>query len=104
MQYYDVEVDDCGAIFFYKKGTRELHRLDGPAAIWASGTRFYYQNDKIHRLDGPAVEGSYGTKKWCIEGEELTEEEFIARTAPAQEFTVAELEALLGKKIKIVKG
>ena len=38
-----------------------------------------------------------------LNGEEYTEEEFLKRTQPVKELTVAEIEALLGHKVKVVK-
>jgi hypothetical protein len=43
---------------------RRLHRADGPAAIYADGTKSWYQHDKRHRDDGPAVEHPSGDKSW----------------------------------------
>jgi hypothetical protein len=50
---YKVEVIDEGDTFWYKKGT-----------------------DTLHRENGTAVEWGTGTKEWWIDGQELTEEEF----------------------------
>ncbi len=149
MQEYKVTVDTTGTICFYKPGTDDLHRLDGPAVEWANGDKFWYQNDKLHRIDGPAVENSNGYKAWFqnnqrhridgpaiewvdgekswyqhnelhrldgpaiewtdgsveywIEGEKYSKEEFLAKTAPAKEMTVADLEKVLGHEVKIIK-
>lgn len=128
MEQYDVEVDKKGTVRFYKPGTNELHRLDGPAVEHANGdkswfqngerhridgpaiensdgTKSWYQNDKLHRLDGPAVEWANGDKGWWIEGVYYTEEEFKEKIASmnVQELTIAEIEAKLGHKVKIVK-
>ena len=40
------------------------------------GDKFWYQDGLLHRLDGPAIEWADG-KEWFIEGEQLTEEEFL---------------------------
>lgn len=79
------------------------HREDGPAVEWADGTKYWFVDGKRHRLDGPAVEGANGRKMWVINDEELTEEEFLDRTQPIEELTVAQIEQLLGKRVKIVK-
>lgn len=65
------------------------------------GTKYWYLDRKLHREDGPAVENPYGPKSWYLNDLELTEEEFNARTK-TKELTVAEIEALLGYKIKVV--
>ena len=45
-----------------------------------------------------------GAKYWYIDGVNLTEKQFKEKTAPvAKELTVAEIEKLLGHRVKIVK-
>lgn len=44
------------------------HREDGPAVIWADGTKVWYKNGKEHRADGPAYEGYDGTLEWWVNG------------------------------------
>ncbi|GAA1753921.1 hypothetical protein [Nostocoides vanveenii] len=44
------------------------HRLDGPAAEWADGSREWWFNGQLHRLDGPAVELANGTRQWWVDG------------------------------------
>lgn len=80
------------------------HREDGPAVEDASGSKYWYLNGELHREDGPAVEYADGYKSWYLNGEGLTEEEFLAKTNIAKEMTVADIEKLLGHKVKIVKG
>ena len=72
---YRIEVDDCGTRSYYNSAG-ELHRDDGPAVEWASGTESWYQNGLRHRVEGPAVEYPDGGKAWFINGEEFTEAEF----------------------------
>ncbi len=45
-----------------------LHRLDGPAVIFASGDQFWYFNGKLHREDGPAIIFVSGNKSWYLNG------------------------------------
>ena len=42
----------------------QLHRLDGPAREFNSGTKQWWINGLLHREDGPAVEYINGTKSW----------------------------------------
>ena len=86
---------------WYQDG--QYHRTDGPAIEYSTGYKNWYQNGKRHRTDGPAIEWSDGTKEWYINDEALTEEEFLAATQPVVEMTVADIEKLLGKRVKIVK-
>ena len=69
-----------GSKFWFLNGKR--HREDGPALEYANSNKLWYNNGLRHRLDGPAIEYADGTKEWFIEGEELTEKEFLARSKP----------------------
>ena len=104
MQKYWVTVDDKGNTRWYKDANcTVLHRTDGPAVEYADGSKVWYLNGHRHRTDGPAVEWADGYKEWWLNGEHLTQEEHLRRIIPAQEMTVAEIEKLLGKRIKIIK-
>ena len=46
-----------------------LHRLDGPAVEYASGSTEWYADGRPHRLDGPADEWQDGGKTWWVNGE-----------------------------------
>ena len=81
----------------------KLHREDGPAVEWTNGDKFWYINGKFHREDGPACEYANGGKAWYIDDRQLTEGQFNQRTRPAVEMTIAEIEAMVGKRVKIVK-
>ena len=50
------------AIRFYKNG--RLHREDGPAIIYSSGSKFWYLNGLRHRESGPAVTIYSGDNYW----------------------------------------
>ena len=99
---YRIEVDEYGSRRYYNTNGL-LHRTDGPAVEYADGDKSWYQNGQLHRIDGPAVEWADGIKEWYINGEELTEAEFLAATQPVVELTVADVEKLLGKRVKIIK-
>ena len=86
---------------WYQRSQR--HRTDGPAIQRADGDKFWYQNGLLHRTDGPAIEYADGTKRWYINGDPLSEAEFIAATQPVVELTVADVEKLVGKRVKIIK-
>ena len=124
---YYVTVDDEGTTRWYKDAKcKILHRENGPAVQYADGTKCWYQNDLFHRTDGPAIEWSYGTKSWWqngqyhrtdgpaieradgykfwyIDGVYMTEAEFLTATQPVVELTVADVEKLVGKRVKIIK-
>ena len=61
-----------GPAIIYKSGTKtwwqngERHRIDGPAEIYNDGYKAWYQNGECHRTDGPAEIYKNGTKHWFI--------------------------------------
>ena len=62
------------------------------------GTKCWYnEQGQRHREDGPAIEWADGTKYWHINGKELTEAEFNARTKSC-DGKVVEID---GKKYKL---
>ena len=126
-QHYFVYVDSYGNTFWYKDQEHtllhrlggpaftssgmsswyqngQLHREDGPAIEFATGGEEWYQNGKLHRVDGAAINWANGTKSWYLNGKKITQEQHKRLTAPqVEEMTMAQLEAALGKKIKIIK-
>lgn len=110
MQKYYVEVTDSAdagayaATHWYKDpkiGIR--HRLDGPALEYADGDKVWFVDGEIHRVDGPAVEKANGDKEWFWKSIKVSKKEHARRTAPVQEMTVAQIEAALSYKVKVVK-
>ena len=53
----------------YRNQFGQLHRVDGPALVYANGTQLWYLNDQLHRVDGPAVEYPDGMCSWLINGQ-----------------------------------
>lgn len=51
---------------WYKNGL--FHREDGPACEYPNGDKSWYKEGNLHREDGPAVEYADGEKKWYKEG------------------------------------
>jgi len=96
-----VDYSGRGSKWWYKNGVR--HKIDGPAIVWLNGSKEWWINGKRHREDGPAVERNNGYKQWWITGTQYTEAEFLSKTQPATELTIAEIEQQLGYKIKLVK-
>ena len=124
MKEYTVRVHDGGSKFWYLNGKRhredgpaiehfdgtkewflngQRHREDGPAIIYALGSKCWFLNGNRHRIGGPAVEYTDGSKEWFLNGVIYSEEEYWNQLKPAKELTVAEIESLLGYKIKVVK-
>ena len=80
-----------------------LHREDGPAVEYSDGSKMWCLNGNLHRIDGPAIVRRDGDNEWYLNDTKYTEEEFNAKMNPVVELTVADVEKLLGKKVKIVK-
>ena len=51
---YRIETDASGTRRYYNSAG-QLHRLEGPAVVFAGGAMCWYQNDRLHHIDGPAV-------------------------------------------------
>ena len=79
----------------------QLHREDGPAVESANGYKVWYLNGQRHRADGPAAQWADGTKMWFLNGVKVIEEEVMK---PVKQLTVAQIEVLLGHKIKVIAG
>jgi len=94
-----IEYADGGAREWYLNGY--LHREDGPAVEGANGDKAWFLNGKHHREDGPAIEWADGTNEWCLHGWRVSEEQFNQRTK-TKELTIAQLEEILGYKIKVI--
>ena len=130
METQYIEIDTRGSKFYYNnRAMTTRHRTDGPAVEWsngdkewwvkgkrhredgpavenANGSQSWYINEKRHRTDGPAIEHPSGKKEWWLDGEGLTEEEFLRQTAPEIVLTLDEIAAKLGievSKLKIKK-
>ena len=71
--------------------------------VYESGLKVWCLNGTRHREDGPAIEFTNGDKAWCLNGVEYTEEGFNKKMSPTVEMTIAEIEELVGKKVKVIK-
>ena len=99
---YTVKVYADGSKIWCLNGLR--HRVDGPAMEYADGYKSWWFNGNLHRTTGPAVEWPDGGKEWWLNGINYTEQEFLEATPQlVKELTIAELEALLGHRVKVVK-
>ena len=72
---YRIETDASGTRRYYNFAG-QLHRLDGPAVVYAGGAKAWYQNGLRHRTDGPAFMLADGRKWWYLNDMPLTEAEF----------------------------
>jgi len=94
----------CGSKEWYVDD--KPHRIDGPAIKRVNGDKLWYVDGKRHRTDGPAVEWSDGIKEWFFDGKQLSEEQFLALSAPTLELTLEDIADKFGvdvSKMKIVK-
>ena len=74
---------------------------------WANGNISHYKDGRLHKDDGPAHIGANGINHWYLEGrpfynEQEWQTEVAKRNPPPKELTVAQIETLLGFKIKII--
>lgn len=74
--------EEIVATFWYDDKNR-FHRKDGPAAVFASGNKYWYRKDKLHREDGPSCEYSDGGREWHFNGKEYTKKEFEEKYSSA---------------------
>ena len=101
---YYVTVNVLGNTRWYKDAKcKVLHRENGPAVDCTSGHKEWWQNGKLHRTDDPAIVFEDGDNYWYIKGKRMTEAEFLAARHPVVELTVADIEKLVGKRVKIVE-
>ena len=63
----------------YANSEGQLHRVHGPAVAYPNGSEFWLQYDRLHRTDGPAINWANCTKRWYLNGEVLTEEQWNER-------------------------
>ena len=54
--------------FYYIKGTKILHREDGPAVVYPNGRFEWWVNGQRHRVDGPAAIWLGVGIEWYIDG------------------------------------
>ena len=70
--------NDYGDIIYYIKDTNIKHNPYGPAYIDKNGYKEYWIENKLHRLDGPARIWITGTELYYINHKYLTKEEFYS--------------------------
>ena len=63
----DCRVDSNGTVRYYN-ALGQLHRMYGPAVVYADATQVWYQNGQTHRVGGPAVVNADGGKVWYQDG------------------------------------
>jgi len=55
----------------------EVHRLDGPAAIYPDGDEIWFMNGQMHREDGPAMVHADGTKCYYLFNRQYSYKEWL---------------------------
>lgn len=59
----------------WRNAQGQLHRSDGPAVVYRTGTKMWKHNGQKHRLDGPAVVLTMPPRKyWFIDNIEYNDE------------------------------
>ena len=77
--------------------------IESPVEIDRHGNKYRFNNEEpsqLHCEHGPAIKNADGTKKWYLNGEELTEAEFNNRMTKTCSGKVVEVE---GVKYKLVE-
>ena len=93
---YAVNVDEHGNQEWTQNG--ELHRVDGPAVIYADGTQKWFRNNELHREDGPAIIWHNGKQDWYLDGKQYTEDSLNKKLKSTCEGKVVEIN---GKKYRL---
>lgn len=68
--------NSLGDKFWYKDGN--LHREDGPAAVYSYGAEIWYKEGEIHREDGPAIKLSNGRTQYRLNSKHYSYNEWYA--------------------------
>lgn len=55
----------------------QTKRMQPELVELATGYKAWHVNDVYHRVDGPAIECPNGTKEWWVNGNKLTEDEWL---------------------------
>ena len=58
----------------WRNKNNNLHREDGPAVEYSSGTKVWYFNGKRHRFTGPALVWDNGYVQWWLNDEKINPE------------------------------
>ena len=80
-------VEETGKKVHYVNGI--VNNDNGPAIELFDGAKFWYINGFLHREDGPAIHRAAcvkGIRYWYLNGEELSEEEFLSRTNSGKDY------------------
>ena len=64
---YRIEVDRFGTQWLFNSDN-QLHCEDGPAVLFADGSKFWIVKGLRHRVDGPAVKYPDGSCNWYLDG------------------------------------
>ena len=66
-----------------------------------NGDKDWYVDDNLHRIDGPAIEDADGSKHWYLDGNKLTQAQWIEAVKPKPS-CVGKLVEVDGVKYKLV--
>jgi len=91
---------NTGTKVWYLDGNR--HREGGPAYEGSLGIRAWYKHGLIHREDGPAYETDDGDKEFWLNGEKYFELDFVAEMNPKSQGNIdGKIVEIKGKKYKL---
>ena len=69
-----------------------------------NGTKTWYVDNTRHRVDGPAIEGSDGSKHWYLDGNKLTQAQWLEAVKPKVVSCVGKMVEVDGVKYRLVKA
>lgn len=76
---YRVEVHPYTGTRRYYNAAGQLHREEGPAVVFVSGTVMWFQNGLRHREDGTAIIYPDGDSLWYLCGVEYSEHKYYTQ-------------------------
>ena len=76
---YRVEVHPYTGTRRYYNAAGQLHRENGPAVVFVSGTVMWFQNGLRHREDGPAIIYPDGDSLWYLHGTGYSKQEYYTQ-------------------------
>ena len=87
------QIDKYGDKWWYDE-EKKLHRSGGPAVIYSSGSKFWFQHGMAHRNNGPALIWNFGKIAWAWNDVEfaLLEDYLQVADLPEQQKTLLRLQ------------
>ena len=59
-----------------ERKVKEREVIEYTVRVYANGTKYWHQKNRLHCEHGPAIEYANGSKAWYLDGKKLTKEEW----------------------------